>query len=360
MPTVTHMPTVTQEIGDHNAGAAQVRAALAGDHAAFDLLTAPYRRELLVHCYRILGSLEDAEDVVQETWLRAWRRLASFEGRSSFRAWLYKIATHAALDAVDSRRRRVLPTATHAPADPTRPPMRAPGDVFWLEPLPDAYLLASTDSPEAVYDVRESVALAFLAALQHLSGRQRAVLILRDVLDWSAKEVADLLDITVAAVTSALQRARATMKSHRSDLSAGRPSPTDVAATATLLDQYVRAWENADTNRLVALLREDCVLTMPPPAAWYRGPAAIGTFLATQLFAGDARGRYRLVPTRSNGCPAFGVYAADTAGIFRPAALHVLTIGGGQIATLHGFIADDGRLFASFGLAPTMSRRPAS
>ena len=340
------------EVQEPDVESAYLRAAAAGDHEAFEQLITPHRREILVHCYRLLGSLEDAEDVLQETWLRAWRRLATFEPRSPIRAWLYKIATNTALDALDSRRRRLLPTATHAPADPYRPLPGAADDLRWLEPLPDALLPAETSTPETVYETRESVALAFLAAIQYLPGRQRAVLILRDVLDWSAREVADLLDMTIAGVTSALQRARLTMRAHHAGLRSGTSRLVDDARTASLLDRYVRAWDAADASRLVALLRDDAVLTMPPVTAWYRGAAAIGAFLATQLFAGAARGRFRLVPTRANGCPAFAAYVADDTGVYRPAALHVLTIRDNQIAALHAFFADD-RLFARFGLAPT-------
>ena len=347
------MPAVRHEVQEPNVEAAYLQAAVAGDHTAFEHLTLPYRRELLVHCYRMLGSLEDAEDVLQETWLRAWRRLPSFEPRAPIRAWLYKIATNTALDALDSRRRRLLPTITHAPADPYGQLPGATSDLHWLEPLPDAFLPVTTVTPETAYDLREGVALAFLAAIQYLPGRQRAVLILRDVLDWSAREVANLLDMTTAGVTSALQRARVTMRAHNAGLRSGTARPVDDAGTATLLDQYVRAWEAADAARLVALLRDDAVLTMPPVTAWYSGAAAIGGFMATQLFAGDARGRFRMVPTRANGCPGFAAYMADAAGVYRPSALHVLTIHNNQITALYAFIPGDGRLFARFELPPT-------
>jgi RNA polymerase sigma-70 factor (ECF subfamily) len=325
----------------------------------------PYRRELLVHCYRLLGSLEDAEDALQETWLRAWRRLATFEPRSTIRAWLYKIATNAALDALDSRHRRLLPTATHAPADMDDPLPGLSTDLRWLEPFPDALLPVTTATPETVYDQRESVALAFLAAIQYLPGRQRAVLILRDVLDLSAQEVADLLDTTVAGVTSALQRARVTMRTHHAELRSGTVDPRDDAATARLrdtgttrlLDAYMRAWEAADAHRLVALLRDDAVLTMPPLTAWYSGAAAIGAFLTTQLFAGDARGRFRMLQTRANECPAFAAYTADTTGLYRSSALHVLEIQDGRIAALHAFVDAGGRLFTRFGLPPTAGKQ---
>jgi RNA polymerase sigma-70 factor (ECF subfamily) len=331
-----------------------IDAARGGDHAAFARLIEPYRRELLVHCYRMLGSFEDAEDTVQETFLRAWRRLESFEGRAPFRAWCYKIATHAALDARDHRRVRSLPTITRPPADP-RDPLPPPStELLWLEPLPDAVLAAESAGPEALYDVRESVALAFLAALQHLPGRQRAVLILRDVLAWRADEVAELLDMTVAAVNSALQRARATMRALPAAYRAAAPPPAADAWMATLLSRYVEAWESADVVRLAALLRDDAVLTMPPLPAWYQGRVAIQDFLLGHLFTGDAAGRFRLVPTRANGCPAFAAYTRGADGIFRPGGLQVLDIAGDRIAAIHDFLALDDRLFARFGLALTV------
>jgi RNA polymerase sigma-70 factor (ECF subfamily) len=301
----------------------------------------------------MLGSFEDAEDMVQETYLRAWRKLATFEGRASFRAWCYKIATYAALDARDRKHRRALPTSTHTPADP-RDPLPPPiTEPLWLEPLPDTALSAESASPEALYDVRESVALAFLAGLQHLPGRQRAVLILRDVLAWHADEVAELLDMTVAAVNSALQRARATMRALPGTYRTETSIPAADTRITTLLTQYVQAWEAADVPRLTALLRDDAVLTMPPLPAWYQGRAAIQAFLFGHLFMGDATGRFRLAPTRANGCPAFATYMRDADGIYRPGGLQVLTIADGGIAAIHDFLALDDRLFARFALPPT-------
>jgi len=218
-----------------------IAAARAGDQAAFARLIEPYRRELLIHCYRMLGSFEDAEDTVQEVFLRAWSRLESFEGSASFRAWCYKIATHAALDAQDRRRVRSLPTGTNPPADPRDPLPPPSAESRWLGPLPDALLPSETADPEARYDARESVALAFLAALQRLPGRQRAVLILRDVLAWHADEVAALLDMTVAAVNSALQRARATMRGLPGTYRAETALPAADDRMATLLIRYVQA-----------------------------------------------------------------------------------------------------------------------
>jgi RNA polymerase sigma-70 factor (ECF subfamily) len=330
---------------------AGLAAARAGDSAAFGHLVDPYHRELLVHCYRILGSLEDAEDILQETLLRAWRRLDSFEGRASLRAWLYKIATNAALDALTHRRRRGLPPALAAPADP-RDPFPAPvSEPIWLEPLPDTLVdERPIFNPEARYEARESVTLAFLAALQTLPGRQRAVLILRDVLGWRAGEVAELLDTSVQAVNSALQRARTRMKQQGNGRPAAAVVATSDAQLAALLARYVAAWEEADVPTLVALLREDAVLTMPPLPVWFRGRAAIRAFLANQLLAGPARGRFRFLATRANGAPAFATYQQDAGGVYRPVALQVLAVVGGAIARLDDFLVFDDRLFTRFGL----------
>ena len=334
--------------------ASDIGAARAGDSAAFARLIEPHRRELLVHCYRMLGSFEDAEDVLQETLLRAWRRLESFEGRAPFRAWCYKIATNAALDARVGREPRSLPSLSQLPADPRDPLPPPHAEPIWLEPLQEELVPAQTAGPESVYDARESVALAFLAALQHLPGRQRAVLILRDVLAWQATEVGDLLDMSVAAVNSALQRARATMRMLPNTYRSGETAPVADEQIAVLLAEYVQAWETADVSRLAVLLREDAVTTMPPVPAWYQGRAAVGDFLRLHLFAGNAAQRFRLVPTRANGCPAFGVYQRGEDGVYRPGALQVLEIDGDRIGAIHAFLTIDDRLFKRFGLAPTL------
>jgi RNA polymerase sigma-70 factor (ECF subfamily) len=336
--------------------ATRLAAARAGDQDAFEHLTGPYQRELLVHCYRMLGSLEDAEDTLQETLLRAWRRLDSFEGRASLRAWLYKIATNASLDALDRRPRRVMPQAMRPPAGPDDAFPGPAQEHVWLEPLPDALIdERPVTNPEARYEARESVAIAFLAALQNLPGRQRAVLILRDVLGWKAGEAADLLSMTVAAVNSALQRARTTMQDY--SRSARQEAHVEVVVTppvdsqtASLLARYVEAWEAADAATLVSLLREDAVITMPPLFLWYRGREAIKSFLDTYLFRGGAGGRFRLVPTRANGVPAFAVYQPDETGRYGPAALQLLTIEDGRIAEINDFLVSDDKLFSRFGL----------
>jgi RNA polymerase sigma-70 factor (ECF subfamily) len=327
----------------------------AGDERAFQRLTDRYRRELLVHCYRMLGSFHDAEDVLQETLLRAWRGLESFEGRSALRPWLYKIATNACLDVLASRRRRALPNSTHLPAD-AGTPMPAPVvEPLWLEPIPDTLIdLRPGVNPEAHFDAYESVTLAFLATLQTLPARQRATLILRDVLGWKATEVAELLETSVAAVTSALQRARASMKSYQ----AGRTtsdSSADPEQTAALLSRYVDAWQAADAAGLVALLREDALITMPPLPLWYRGRATIQWFFEAQLFAGDARDRFRLVATRANGSPAFATYQRDEAGTYRLGAFQVLTIVDGRVAEIHDFLAMGDQRFPDFELPAALT-----
>jgi RNA polymerase sigma-70 factor (ECF subfamily) len=328
-------------------------AACAGDHEAFQQLIDPYRRELLVHCYRMLGSLEDAEDILQETLLRAWRRLGSFEGRSSFRTWLYKIATNASLDALGSRRSRTLPNVTLPVSDPLAALPEPVNEAVWLEPLPD-FLVDErpTVNPEVRYEARESVQLAFLAALQRLPGRQRAVLILRDVLGWKANEVAELLGTTVQAANSALQRARATMQQHHGENARLTGSAAGIvdAQVAALLAKYVAAWEEADSGALVALLREDALITMPPFPLWYRGRQAIKRFLDAHLFTAQAARALRLVPTRANGAAAFATYERDDMGVYRGVALQVVTIENGQVARIDDFLTSDGRLFAQFSL----------
>jgi RNA polymerase sigma-70 factor, ECF subfamily len=321
-----------------------------GDHDEFQRLTDPYSRELLVHCYRILGSFEDAEDALQEALLRAWRRLDSLKAAASLRAWLYKIATNVSLDMLDYRKARSMPSVTHTPAQALDPLPPAVDDPLWLNPLPDSYLDGHTLTPEARYEIHESVSLAFLMALQKLPGRQRAILILRDVLGWKAQEVADLLDLTVVAVNSALQRARQTMKSYHQENQWRLMTPDNDQQVSALLARYVAAWETADSAGLIALLREDATLTMPPVPAWFLGRAAIQTFSQHFLFAGQP---YRLLPIRANGCPAFAVYQRDAAGLYRPAALQILSINGERIARIDHFLTFDGQLFGRFNLPPS-------
>jgi len=338
---------------DPAAETALVAAVQAGDEEAFAQLTERHRGELEVHCYRMLGSLEDAEDLVQEVLLRAWRKRATFEGRSTFRAWLYRIATNACLDLLDSRPRHVLAPQIVPAADPTVEPLPA-ADIPWLQPYPDHLLdavAASDPGPAEAMVAKETIELAFLAAIQYLPPRQRAVLILRDALGWSANETASLVDASVPAVNSALQRARGTLKTH---LPGGR---LDWARTAdpdeeerSLLRRYVDAWESADVAALVALLREDVRMTMPPLPTWFDGRDAVGEFLMRfPLAAGAAEHLH--VPTRANRQPAFGVYLRRPGdSVFRPFAIEVLRVQDGLVADIHAFLFP--QLFPSFGLAP--------
>ncbi len=325
-----------------------------GDEDAFQRLAEPHRRELQLHCYRMLGSLHDAEDLVQETLLRAWRRLDTFEGRASFRAWLYRIATNVSLNALAGRARRILPEAYGPPTDatPGGPPA---ADVSWLEPYPDALLEGIADpspGPEAHYEARESVELAFVAAIQYLPPRQRAVLLLRDVLGWPAGDVADHLGAaSVASVNSALQRARATLKGH---FPAGRAStrPDSDPQERALIERYVRAWHDGDLDGFVALLKEDAILSMPPFPEWYRGRQAIRAFFMW-AWGPQGPGPFRLLPTRANGQPAFGLYGRDGSGPgSRAQAIQVLALEGGSIGTLTGFV--DPGLFPHFGLPASL------
>jgi RNA polymerase sigma-70 factor, ECF subfamily len=329
-------------------------AARAGDESAFARLVESYRRELRVHCYRMLGSLDDAEDMVQETYLRAWRSRSSFEGRSTFRAWLYRIATNACLDLLRRRPPRVLPSQVGAAADPQVPPLPA-ADLPWLQPYPDRLLepVASDDAePDATLIAKETIELAFMAAIQHLPPRQRAVLILRDVLGWSAKETAVLLDATVGAVNAALQRARSTLKRHLPERRlewALDSDPTE--EERSLLQRYVDAHEQADASALVELLREDARLTMPPTPTWYDGRAAIVTFHAEQLFGPGIR--WRFVLTAAHRQPAVAFYTCPSGeSEYRAAVIDVLRIEGGLIGRIDAFVLPE--LFAAFGLPPTI------
>jgi RNA polymerase sigma-70 factor (ECF subfamily) len=316
-----------------------VAAATAGDEAAFANLVERHRRELHVHCYRMLGSFEEAEDLVQETFLRAWRSRASFEGGPGFRAWLYRIATNASLDAIRLRSRRVASLGSFA-------------EVPWLQPYPDQLLdeVAPSDAePDAVVVARETIELTFLAVIQLLPPQQRAVLILRDVLDWSAAEAAALLDTTVAAANSALQRARATLREQlprrRPDRSAAQDLSADERA---LLQGFIDTHESGDAAAAAALLRDDVRVTMPPNPWLYEGRDALTPLMASAGEMGD----WRLVPTRANRQPAAASYLrrpGDT--VYRAFKLDVLRVEDGAIAEITTFHSD---VFAAFGLAETL------
>ncbi|MET9022669.1 sigma-70 family RNA polymerase sigma factor [Actinopolymorpha sp. NPDC004070] len=328
------------------------------DEPGFAALSERHRGELQVHCYRMLGSLEDAEDLVQETFLRAWRSRETFgaDGRFSFRAWLYRIATNVCLDALRSRSRRVLPPDVAPPADPTVPPA-PPTDLPWLQPYPDPLLDQVTapaeEEPGAVVVARETIELTFIAAIQHLPPRQRATLILRDVLGWPAKETASLLDTTVASANSALQRARTTLRQHLGERTNWRTTSSPTAEERELLRRYVEAHESSDANALAALLREDARLTMPPHPTWYAGRAAIMA-ASTQAFT-PAFGRLRSVPVRANrqlGAAHYLLAPGET--VYRPLAVDVLRIEDGQVAEITSF--DGSAYFVMFGLPLTLDR----
>jgi RNA polymerase sigma-70 factor (ECF subfamily) len=334
----------------------------AGDQDAFQRLTDPYRREIQLHCYRMLGSFQDAEDLVQETYLRAWRSLNHFEGRTSLRNWLYRIATNACLNALAKRAtiRRALPETQGPPAEGM--PEGAPAtEVPWLEPYPDAALEGIADTalgPDARYELHESVQLAFVAAIQLLPPRQRVVLLLRDVLGWSAAETAVLLDTSVASANSALQRARTTLGKQfptgEPNMAPSLPMPDD--QQRTLLDRYVRAWEDADLDGFVALLRDDATISMPPWPHWYRGREAIGKLLEwvwRPRTDSTCPPSSLLLPTAANGQPAFAVYRRDAEGDeWRAHTLQVLTLHDGAVAAVTAF--RDQRFVVAFGFPESL------
>jgi RNA polymerase sigma-70 factor (ECF subfamily) len=334
---------------------AQIAAARAGDQAAFAAITERYRAELQLHCYRMLGSFQDAEDLVQETFLRAWSKRGSYAARSTFRAWLYGIATNACLDALRRRPRRVLPTDIAPPDDPTEPP-RPSTDLPWLEPFPDLLLeeaAAGDDEPEERLLARETTELAFLAAIQHLPPRQRAVLILRDVLDWSAKETAASLETTVASVNSALQRAHATLGNYLPSRIETQSTAAVSATEQALLAGLIDAWERADASALAALLRDDARLVMPPTPSWYQGREAIRTFFADFAFGPGFESRVRVLPTRANRQPAMAVYLSPgDGGPPKAFGLVVLRVEYGAIAEMTFFHQPE--LFAAWGLPASM------
>jgi RNA polymerase sigma-70 factor (ECF subfamily) len=323
--------------------------ARAGDQNAFRELVDPYRKELQLHCYRILGSLQDAEDQLQETLVAAWRGLDGFEGRASLRAWLYRVATNRCLNALRDRRRRPQEVRMVEPPEPTR---RA--EPLWLDPYPDVLLEGLTDTapgPEARYETREAVGLAFVAALQHLPPRQRAALVLRDVLGFHTAEVAETLDSTEASVKGALQRARATLDER---MPAGGRERTPLPRSAReheLVGRFAAAVERGDTAGIVSLLTDDAWVTMPPEPYEYQGRLAIARFLEDRQ---SRRGALlRLVPTRANGQPAFGCYLPDLqAAIARAYGLFVLTLEGDRISAITWF--SERSLFAHFGLPRTI------
>jgi RNA polymerase sigma-70 factor, ECF subfamily len=316
-------------------------AAREGNERAFGELVEGYRGELHAHCYRMLGSVHDAEDALQEAMLRAWRGLARFEGRSSLRSWLYTIATNTCLNAIARRPKRVLPIDYGPATDPHVAPGEPVVELVWIEPYPDEMLGLEDGyaAPEATYERRESVELAFIAALQHLPANQRAVLILREVLGFSAKEVAESVDTTVASVNSALQRARASVQERvpeRSQQATLRALGDD--GVRELVTRYVDAWERDDVETFAAMLADDATFAMPPLSTWYRGRDGIAIWAKDHPMSG--LWRWRSLPARANGQIALGFYAYNgDENTHRPFALNVLTLSGDQVSDVTAFIA---------------------
>lgn len=331
-------------LGDEQEWLARARA---GDAAAFDRLVAPHRRPLHAHCYRMLGSPFDADDALQETLLAAWRGLAGFESRSALGTWLYRIATHACLRLIAQRPRRIT-SADHAP------PLQSTAELgemvagpVWLEPWPDEQPAATHEDPAATLQRREHVALAFVAALQHLPGTQRAVLLLREVLEYPAAEVAGMLDTSVASVNSALQRAQKTMKERAAEVAT--PCMDD-DAVAPVLQRFVSAWESRDIAAMVALLAEDARFTMPPLPSWFSGRHFVAKFFAERVFQTP----WRLQPLRGNGQPGFACYMQQAGDDrFRPGGVVLLRLHEGLVASIDSFI--DPAVCRRFGMADELA-----
>jgi RNA polymerase sigma-70 factor (ECF subfamily) len=319
----------------------ELQKAAGGDEHAFGRLVEPFRGELHAHCYRMLGSVYDAEDALQEAMLRAWKAIAKFEGRSSLRSWLYTIATNTCLNHIAKRPKRVLPVDYGPAADPHAPPGEPLVESVWIEPYPDEVLGIEDGraAPEATFEQREGVELAFVAALQHLPPNQRAVLILREVMGFSAKEVAEQLDTSVASINSALQRARAAVDERV-------PEQTQQETLRALgddelraiVDRYVDAWERCDVEQFAAMLAEDAEFAMPPARTWYSTREGIAIW--AKLSSMNGLWRWKAIHTRANGQPALGFYAWDAdQAAYVPFALNVLTFRGREISSVTAFIA---------------------
>jgi RNA polymerase sigma-70 factor (ECF subfamily) len=330
-PSSTNLGTQDQEL---------LEAARGGDEAAFGRLVEPLRGRLHAHCYRMLGSVHDAEDALQEAMLRAWRGLSRFEGRSSVSSWLYKIATNTCLDAIGKRPKRVLPIDYAPASDPHDGPGEPVVESVWIEPYPDETLAVedAIAGPEARYEQRESVELAFIVALQHLPANQRAVLILFEVLGFSAQEVSETLDTTTASVNSALQRARKSVDERLPEQSQQATlQALGDDALREIVDDYVDAWERNDVDAVIALLSEDAAFAMPPLASWFSGLDSIKDFLTGYPLSGDWR--WRVVKTSANGQPALAYYTwNDEADAYVPFALNVLTLRGAKIQEVDAFL----------------------
>jgi RNA polymerase sigma-70 factor (ECF subfamily) len=330
-----------------------ISRARAGDGEAFRELTEPYLRELQVHCYRMLGSFEDAEDALQNTLLTAWQGLGGFEGRASLRTWLYRVATNRCLDARRAASRRPAKEWDVPGVEPPEPTRL--GEVVWLQPFPDALLEGVTDvplGPEARYEQTESISLAFITALQVLPPRQLAVLVLRDVLGFRASEVASMLDSTVESVNSALKRARASLERRQPAAGGHQPPPAAGSpAEDALVASFVRAWESADLDALVAVLTDDVFMSMPPMPFEYQGRDVVACFCAGLFGAGR---RFDLVPARANGQPAFGAYLRVPHGVSHGTGLYVLTLAGDRICAMTRF---DNSVLPLFGLPRSLPSR---
>jgi RNA polymerase sigma-70 factor (ECF subfamily) len=315
----------------------------------FLLKAEPHRRELMAHCYRMTGSLHDAEDLVQETYLRAWKAYGGFKGQSSLRTWLYRIATNTCLTALDSRQRRPLPTGLGAPSSDPTGELVERNEVPWLEPLPDQY--DDPTDPSTIVGTRESVRLAFVAALQHLSPRQRAVLVMRDVLQWKAAEVGEAIGASTAAVNSLLQRARAQLESVGPSEDEQLAEP-DSPETRDLLDRYIAAFENYDIDALVKMFTEEAIWEMPPFDGWYQGPEAIVT-LTREKCPAEGPGDMRFIRTTANGQPAAALYMIDReTGKHDAFQLHVLDVKADGVSHVVAFL--DTSLFEKFGLPASL------
>ncbi len=328
---------------------ALVLAAQAGDQRAFEALVQPYQRELLVHCYRMLGSFHDAEDLLQETLLRAWEKRETFTSPGSFRAWMYRIATNLCLNTLTRQPRRSLSPRTHTALDPAKPLPPPQNEPIWLEPFPDELLADQWTLPEQRALRREYTTLAFMVALQQLTSTQRAVLLLREVLDWHALDIAQWLNLSVPAVNSALQRARRTLQK-RNPLPE-TPFELESPELQTLLEKYMNLWEEADLPGLVKLLQEDAWFTMPPLPLWFQGRTEIATLFSTRVFTPGRH--WCLLATRANGRPAFATYRRGIGDhTYQLYCLLVLDVVGGQIASIVAFLDLPG--LAPFALPPTL------
>jgi RNA polymerase sigma-70 factor (ECF subfamily) len=321
----------------------------------FERLAGPLRAELVGYCYRMAGSADDAEDLAQETYLRAWRSYGTFEGRSSFRTWLYRIATNVCLDAIGGRAARPLPSGLEPPGiDPGAPVAAATHDVTWLQPLPGPGTGAGSGDPGAVVAARAGLRLALVAALQYLPARQRAVLILRDVFDWPAREAARILDMSPTAVNSSLLRARARLEQALPD--ADQVTEPADPRERDLASRYAVAFQEADLVTLVSLLRADVIAEMPPLPGWFAGAETVGRFLGMRVLAGP--GRFTLLPLEANGQPAFATYLRTPDGSWKAHAIQVLEIAGGQVTRIVMFL--DPGLFTTFGLPRTLAVHDAA